>query len=77
MSIFGGGDSTPAPDPHLAEQRKQAEARAELQAEKDYEKSTAGALGRTMGKRGARAFFTGSGAGYSRTLGGANVSGVS
>lgn len=73
MSIFGGGQGPAMPDPALKMQRDQQEARANLAAEKEAMESTQAAMGRTMGKRGARAFFTGTGAGFTRTLGGANL----
>ena len=71
-----GGAFTPEktpPDPELIAQREQAKARADATAETSADAAQAGALGRLMGTRGARSMFSSTAAGYSRTLGGANV----
>jgi hypothetical protein len=63
----------PEPDPSVVAQRQAVEAAANAKAEEDAKKARQQYAGRTMGTQGANALFTGSAAGYGRTMGAANV----
>ncbi len=63
----------PDPDPNLVAQREQAQLRADRESQDAFNAGSQRTLGRLMGTQGARALFTGTAAGFSRTLGSANV----
>lgn len=65
--------STPPPDPDLAAQRDLLRDRADQKAAADSQRSIENIMGRSMGTRGSRSLFTGTAAGYTRTLGSAAV----
>lgn len=65
--------NTPPPDPDLASQRDLLRDRADQKAAAASQRSIDSIVGRSMGTRGSRSLFTGTAAGYTRTLGSASV----
>jgi hypothetical protein len=79
MSFFSSPASVPVKqptdviDPEIRKQRDAIEATTNVEQTKIAERSRQRYAGRSMGVEGANAFFTGSPAGYGRTMGSANV----